>query len=117
MAGFPPHFHSTDEYEAFVSRLVSTGVILDAGMVYWYVRPSARAPTVEVRVADVAATVDETVLQAALTAPRSGGGGAVARCPRRVAAGGVLTAAARQRAAPRDHGDMRAVVDLLACSP
>ncbi|MPZ78990.1 MAG: YbdK family carboxylate-amine ligase [Actinophytocola sp.] len=65
--GIPPHFRSTSEYEAHVSRLVETGVILDAGMVYWYVRPSTHAPTVEVRVADVPATVEETVLQAALT--------------------------------------------------
>lgn len=35
-------------------------------MIYWDVRPSAEFPTVEVRVADVPATVDETVLLATL---------------------------------------------------
>jgi carboxylate-amine ligase len=35
-------------------------------MVYWDVRPSSHLPTVEVRVADVAATADEAVLLAAL---------------------------------------------------
>jgi carboxylate-amine ligase len=35
-------------------------------MVYYYVRPSRHAPTVEVRIADVATTVDEALLQAAL---------------------------------------------------
>jgi carboxylate-amine ligase len=35
-------------------------------MVYWDVRPSAKFPTVEVRVADVPATVGETVLLAML---------------------------------------------------
>ena len=40
--------------------------MLDDGMVYWDVRPSANFPTVEVRVADVPATVAETVLFAAL---------------------------------------------------
>lgn len=41
--------------------------MLDDGMVYWDVRPSANFPTVEVRVADVPATPAETVLLAALT--------------------------------------------------
>jgi glutamate---cysteine ligase / carboxylate-amine ligase len=36
-------------------------------MVYWDVRPSANFPTIEVRVADVPATVGETVLLATLT--------------------------------------------------
>jgi carboxylate-amine ligase len=41
-------------------------VILDQKMIYWDVRPSANFPTVEVRVADVPATVAETVLMATL---------------------------------------------------
>jgi carboxylate-amine ligase len=46
--------------------LIRAEVIRDDGMVYWDVRPSANFPTVEVRVADVPATVAETVLFAAL---------------------------------------------------
>jgi glutamate---cysteine ligase / carboxylate-amine ligase len=65
-AGPPPHFDSVDEYDAAVAMLQQTGVILDDGMVYWDVRPSAKFPTIEVRVADVPATVGETVLLAAL---------------------------------------------------
>ncbi|WP_460354667.1 glutamate--cysteine ligase 2 [Mycobacterium sp. ZZG] len=65
-AGPPPHFGSADEYDAAVQMLSHTGVIRDDGMVYWDVRPSANFPTVEVRVADVPATVTETVLFAAL---------------------------------------------------
>ena len=42
------------------------GAVLDDGMVYWDVRPSAKFPTIEVRVADVPATVAETVLLATL---------------------------------------------------
>lgn len=61
-AGAPPFFASPDEYDDAVRMLVDTGVILDKDMVYWDVRPSAEFPTVEVRVADVPATVDETVL-------------------------------------------------------
>jgi len=66
-AGPPPHFDSVDEYDAVVARLQRSGAMLDDGMVYWDVRPSANFPTVEVRVADVPATVAETVLLAVLT--------------------------------------------------
>ena len=65
-AGPPPYFRDLREYETNVERMISTGVMLDEGMVYWYARPSARYPTVEVRVGDVCATTDDTVLVAAL---------------------------------------------------
>ncbi|KUH86108.1 MULTISPECIES: glutamate--cysteine ligase [unclassified Mycobacterium] len=66
-AGPPPHFDSVDEYDAVVRMLQQAGAMLDDGMVYWDVRPSANFPTIEVRVADVPATAAETVLLAALT--------------------------------------------------
>jgi len=65
-AGPPPHFDSIDEYDAVVKMLTHAGAMLDDGMVYWDVRPSANFPTIEVRVADVPATVAETVLFAML---------------------------------------------------
>ncbi|HSS25852.1 MAG TPA: glutamate--cysteine ligase, partial [Mycobacterium sp.] len=65
-AGPPPFFTSPEEYDRTVRMLVDTGVILDRDMIYWDVRPSAEFPTVEVRVADVPATVAETVLLATL---------------------------------------------------
>jgi carboxylate-amine ligase len=65
-AGPPPHFDSADEYDAVVAMHMDNGVMLDDGMIYWDVRPSANFPTIEVRVADVPATVAETVLLAAL---------------------------------------------------
>lgn len=65
-AGPPPHFDSIDEYDAAVQMLRHAGVVLDDGMIYWDVRPSAKFPTIEVRVADVPATVGETVLLATL---------------------------------------------------
>ena len=65
-AGPPPQFDSVDEYDAVVQMLIRAGAALDDGMVYWDVRPSANFPTIEFRVADVPATVAETVLLAAL---------------------------------------------------
>lgn len=65
-AGPPPQFDSVDEYDGVVRMLLDTGAMLDDGMVYWDVRPSANFPTIEVRVADVPATVGDTVLLALL---------------------------------------------------
>ncbi|MDP9405849.1 MAG: YbdK family carboxylate-amine ligase, partial [Actinomycetota bacterium] len=65
-ADVPEAFASADEYDAVVAALIDTGTIVDAAQVYWDVRLSAKQPTVEFRVADVCATVDEAVLQAGL---------------------------------------------------
>jgi glutamate---cysteine ligase / carboxylate-amine ligase len=65
-AGPPPHLESAGEYHATLRILQDLGAMLDDGMVYWDARPSAHLPTVEVRVADVPATIAETVLLATL---------------------------------------------------
>lgn len=65
-AGPPPFFASPEEYDETVRMLIDTETILDHKMIYWDVRPSADFPTVEVRVADIPATVAETVLLATL---------------------------------------------------
>ncbi|GAA1296755.1 glutamate--cysteine ligase [Saccharothrix xinjiangensis] len=66
MAGPPPRLTGAHEYREVVADLVDSGAILDDAMLYWYARPSHHQPTVEVRVADVPQTVDDTVLIAAL---------------------------------------------------
>ncbi|BFV60205.1 glutamate--cysteine ligase [Kitasatospora sp. CMC57] len=53
-------------YERLVRRLISSGVLLDRRMIYWYARPSEHVPTLEVRIADVNADPDVTVLLAVL---------------------------------------------------
>lgn len=65
--GPPPDLASAAEYDRVVTTLVESGVISDAGMVYFDARPSARYPTVEVRVADSCPDVDDVVLLAALS--------------------------------------------------
>lgn len=57
---------SAAEYDALIADLVSSGVITDPGMVYFDVRPSARVPTLELRVCDSCAAVDSIVLIAGL---------------------------------------------------
>lgn len=65
-AGAPPWFESAEDYHRHAQVLRTAGAALDPAMVYWDVRLSARHPTVELRVCDVAATVDEAVVLAAL---------------------------------------------------
>ncbi|QUH03551.1 glutamate--cysteine ligase [Saccharopolyspora erythraea] len=65
-AGPPPVLTSARHYHYVVDCLLASGAVLDSGMLYWYARPSHRVPTLEVRVADAAATVDEAVLLAGL---------------------------------------------------
>jgi carboxylate-amine ligase len=66
-SGVPPWFASVAAYDREVARLVEAGALVDEGMSFWFARLSPRLPTVEVRAADAAATVDEAVLQAVLT--------------------------------------------------
>lgn len=65
-AGTPWVFESRAEYDALGAALVGSGVVLDAGMFYFDVRPSARYDTLEFRVADVSLDVDGAVLLAGL---------------------------------------------------
>lgn len=54
------------EYAELVQRLISTGVVGDAGMMYFDVRPSAHVPTLELRLTDACPRVDDVVLIAGL---------------------------------------------------
>ncbi|MEU2433771.1 glutamate--cysteine ligase [Streptomyces sp. NPDC007861] len=62
----PPPLLDRAGYETTADALVSSGVLLDRRMIYWYARPSEHVPTLEVRIADVNADLDGTVLIAAL---------------------------------------------------
>ncbi|HYR16506.1 MAG TPA: glutamate--cysteine ligase, partial [Mycobacterium sp.] len=57
---------SAAEYDKLVSDLVTSGVIVDAGMVYFDVRPAVAAPTLELRVCDSCPSLDTIVLIAGL---------------------------------------------------
>ncbi len=65
-AGPIGQFSSMAEYDAMVESLIRAGVVLDAGMAYWDIRPSKRFPTLEIRIADVMADVQTVVTVAAL---------------------------------------------------
>jgi carboxylate-amine ligase len=64
--GLPPRLQSADAYLGTVDRLVELGLIADATELLWELRPSARYPTLEFRIADACADLDDAVLYAAL---------------------------------------------------
>jgi len=64
--GIPDHFESAGEYRRHLARLVAAGLIEDASKLWWDVRPSARFPTLEMRVTDIPTRLDDTIAIAAL---------------------------------------------------
>ncbi|MDX8037374.1 glutamate--cysteine ligase [Lentzea sp. BCCO 10_0856] len=66
VSGPPPVFTSWQHYEEVCDTMIAAGTALDRAMAYWDVRPATDLPTVEVRISDVAASVDDAVLLAAL---------------------------------------------------
>ena len=64
--GLAAQVSSTAEYDQLVRDLIASGVITDEGMVYFDVRPSTSAPTLELRVCDSCPSVDTIVLIAGL---------------------------------------------------
>ncbi|MFJ8677646.1 glutamate--cysteine ligase [Streptomyces sp. NPDC093589] len=62
----PPYLRSVDHYEEVVAALVDSGAAVDPAMLYWSVRPSRHVPTVEIRVADVQLSIEDTVAYALL---------------------------------------------------
>lgn len=65
--GLPQLFSSYAEYERHVDVLVNAGLIQDASQIWWDLRPSAHYPTLETRIMDVCARLDDAVSLAAVT--------------------------------------------------
>ena len=65
--GLPDLYESYGEYERMLAQLVDAGVIEDATKLWWDLRPSARFPTLEMRVTDVCTRLDDAITVAALT--------------------------------------------------
>lgn len=59
--GLPQWFDSWEEYTRTVDVLVRAGVIGDATKIWWDLRPSARFPTLEMRITDVCTNVKDAV--------------------------------------------------------
>jgi glutamate---cysteine ligase / carboxylate-amine ligase len=64
--GLPEYFTSHAEYQRTVAVLVDAGLIEDATKIWWDLRPSARFPTLEMRVTDICTLLDDGMAIAAL---------------------------------------------------
>jgi carboxylate-amine ligase len=64
--GIPDVFAGWSEYDDFVHQLVTAEVIPDASMVWWLIRPSARFPTIEIRITDCVTRIDDAMSIVAL---------------------------------------------------
>ncbi|MEU7555355.1 glutamate--cysteine ligase [Streptomyces sp. NPDC044571] len=66
VSGPPPVFAGVADYDRRVAGLVNSGVITDAGQLYWQARLSEKYPTVEIRCTDVQLRADDAVMFAGL---------------------------------------------------
>lgn len=64
--GLPPSFSSFPEFQRTVEALINAGLIEDATKIWWDLRPSARFPTLEMRVTDVCPLIEDAMCVAAL---------------------------------------------------
>jgi carboxylate-amine ligase len=64
--GMPGRFAGWDEYASTVDVLVRAGVIEDPSKIWWDLRPSARFPTLEMRITDVCTRMVDSLAIAAL---------------------------------------------------
>lgn len=64
--GVPPAFADQSEYRRTIDTLVKAGEIEDGTKIWWDLRPSARFPTLEMRITDVCTRVDDAIAIAAL---------------------------------------------------
>lgn len=64
--GLPPRFDSPGEYHRTVETLVKAGEIEDGTKIWWDLRPSARFPTLEMRITDICTRLDDAIAIASL---------------------------------------------------
>lgn len=64
--GLPERLETWGEYQRLVNRLIQAGLIEDATKLWWDIRPSARYPTLEMRITDVCTRLDDGICVAAL---------------------------------------------------
>ena len=65
-SGLPEYFASADEWRHMLHLLAQTGLCDDATKIWWDIRPSARYPTLELRVSDICTRLDDAITVAAL---------------------------------------------------
>ncbi len=64
--GIPERFQSFAEYQRHVDVLINAGLIEDTTKIWWDLRPSARFPTLEMRITDVCPLLADGMCVAAI---------------------------------------------------
>lgn len=64
-SGLPGLFASWSEYQRTLAVLIDAGIIEDGSKIWWDLRPSARFPTLEMRICDVCPRIDDALTIAA----------------------------------------------------
>lgn len=64
--GIPELLRTQAEYDAYVGALVASGVLRDAGSIWWSMRPSVKYPTLELRAPDACTRIDDALAIASL---------------------------------------------------
>jgi carboxylate-amine ligase len=64
--GLPEIFDSWGEYERHLNVLIRAGLIQDGSKIWWDLRPSARFPTLEMRISDSCTLLEDTLCIAAI---------------------------------------------------
>lgn len=59
--GMPEHFADEPAFDAYAQMLMRAGAIRKANDVWWAIRPSARYPTLELRIADACPLVEDVL--------------------------------------------------------
>ncbi len=65
--GLPERFDSYREYQRHLEIMKDAGILDDPTKIWWDMRPSARYPTLEMRVTDICTRLDDAVALAAAT--------------------------------------------------
>ncbi len=64
--GVPDRFSSFAEYDRLIQEMVECGALEDSSKLWWDVRPSARFPTLEMRITDVCTRMEDALTIAAI---------------------------------------------------
>ena len=60
-AGLPEQFSSYGEFDRTVSVMVRAGLLEEATILWWDLPPSARFPTLELRITDICTQLDDAI--------------------------------------------------------
>jgi carboxylate-amine ligase len=64
-SGIPDYFDGEVDYADFIALLARCGALRDGSFLWWAVRPSARFPTLELRIADACTRLEDSLALAA----------------------------------------------------